>query len=232
MLGKITEEAKTLLIKVYTKAATAAENKNNVDTINHLANRYNAMREFAIACELLSFQDCENLEYVADNNMKFKNVTGVSPMQTALSNLKSQHNVIATQGAVLAGIQPTGKVSDLNQLTCAPATLKKLDDIKSEGFYASLQHDPQKQLAQDLHKELENLVIKGLEWKGYTFTNTEELKSFVATYCKVVTDVSGNRTYFVKNEPFFYHRPNLEVYTETKNNTVIMTANNGSYSFL
>ena len=224
MLGTISAKAKEELKKAYIKAARAAKNKISVDSINHLSNRYNSIREFAIACELLTFQECEQIEYVGDNEMleedrikvKLKKVTGVSPLKSVLDK-----------------IRPTGKVSDLDQITTVPEKLKKLPALSSKGFYDSIAHDPLRALVRELNVELETKVVEGLERKGYTFpVGMVDLQEFVAKHVNVLNNVDGSKTYYVKGDPFFYHKPDLNVTTQTKDRSVVMTANNGSYSFL
>lgn len=190
------------------------------------------MREFAIACDLLTFQECEQVEYVADNEMNCE--SGISSGIEALKiQAEQMHSIMGVQKCFLPDIQPTGKVSDLDQTTTVPEKLKKLPKLSSKGFYDSIANDPLRTLARELNAELETLVFKGLERKGYTFPEgMAQLQEFVKEHCDVLVNVDGSKTYYVKGDPFFYHKPDLNVTTETKDRSVVMTANNGSYSFL
>lgn len=80
-------------------------------------------------------------------------------------------------------------------------------------------------LTQEINNKLDNLLIEGLKRKGYVFENNIEIERFIKENCYI--NSNGNeKTYYVKNEPFFLYIEDKEM----KLNTVMF--NHSKYSYL
>lgn len=89
-------------------------------------------------------------------------------------------------------------------------------------------------VCEELTNKFESLIIEGLKLKGYEFENKIDLEKFVKENCRCqdYADVK-QRTYFVKDEPFFFHDYNI-IYEPIKeyDRGIKMSANYGLYKFL
>lgn len=107
--------------------------------------------------------------------------------------------------------------------------LQQLDSEYSSNLQL-LQHDVISRLA----NEFENIFIKGISLKGFSFENRNDLELFLKTRVTCIDNVQHKeRVYSIDGKPFFLHK--YEVIYEPMaitDNSTTMTANYGSYAYL
>lgn len=84
-----------------------------------------------------------------------------------------------------------------------------------------------------LNKQLDDLLIEGLRRKGFEFKDRMELVAFIKSNCRC-EDRTGikQRTYFVKDIPFFLHYYETDLTSNTTDKEVKILASFGRYDFL
>ncbi|MBK5213388.1 MAG: hypothetical protein JJE55_06985 [Flavobacteriaceae bacterium] len=89
-------------------------------------------------------------------------------------------------------------------------------------------------LSKGLHKKLDDYLIEGLKRKGFEFKNRMELEAFIKERCRCedYPDLE-ERTYFVDDIPFFFHRYKTEIaLPKTEDRKMTITASAGYFSYL
>lgn len=85
----------------------------------------------------------------------------------------------------------------------------------------------------DLSNQLESIIIKGLENKGFVFSNKTELLEFAAKSCRRAFDPNNHEyTYYVNQTPFLREKKYFELDYFTKNGCQYYTAKLNSYHFI
>lgn len=86
-----------------------------------------------------------------------------------------------------------------------------------------------------LLKKLDELITEGLERKGYIFDNVDDKVMFAKRYCRTkYSEIHKGDVYYAHDVPFFLFREEKsipEIIVE-ENNTITVTSNLGTYSFL
>jgi len=106
--------------------------------------------------------------------------------------------------------------------------------IDSPSTEFTCQQDLTNKLCQQLNDQLTNYFVEGLKRKGFEFKDNGELETFIGGNCRCEDDIEKKeRTYFVKDIPFFFHRYAIDMRTlMTLGGSFEMTANYGYYAFL
>lgn len=100
----------------------------------------------------------------------------------------------------------------------------------------NIQNEIVSKLISKLHKQFENTFKEGLRLKGFEFEfeSQIEFEKFVSENCKCEDYASEKRrVYFVKEIPFFIHYYE-QVFEpiQQQNNSIYLSANNGTYQFI
>ncbi len=109
----------------------------------------------------------------------------------------------------------------------------RISDLIDGGLYnQNLISDAIQELQRKLLEKLDELIVKGLKIKGFTFENRIDLEKFIETNCEMADCPElKERTYYVNKIPFLLHK--YEIYPEIDNkNPCEISANYGHYSFL
>jgi len=64
------------------------------------------------------------------------------------------------------------------------------------------EHKITNNVAKDISKKINKLIIKGLEKKGYFFKDKNQLISFIEKNCKAKLTLSNHKVLYVIEEPF------------------------------
>ena len=95
-----------------------------------------------------------------------------------------------------------------------------------------LQEEIMNSVSNDLAKKFDDILIEGLKKKGFEFNDKIELQNFIKENCTILDrEDLKQRTYLVKNVPFFFHDYNIEFDLNIgKENKFIATY--GHYAYL
>ena len=98
----------------------------------------------------------------------------------------------------------------------------------------SLEEKMTLELSKKMTTSLDDMFIKGLALKGFTFNAKYELKSFVIEHCISVDNQKlQERTYYVNGVPFLLYCYRLDIVEVINNDTVFaLRANLGQYTYL
>ena len=98
----------------------------------------------------------------------------------------------------------------------------------------SLEEKMTLELSKNMTASLDDMLIKGLALKGFTFKAKYELKSFVREHCISLDDQKlQERTYYVNGVPFLLYCYRLDIVEVINNDTVFaLRANLGQYTYL
>lgn len=91
-------------------------------------------------------------------------------------------------------------------------------------------HDIQDKMIFELNKKFEDLIIEGLQLKGFEFDNKSDLEKFIIKNCRC-DDYSDKKEkiFYVNNIPFFLHNYEIQIDFDDKLN---LKANYGTYAYL
>jgi|GEM_PF-2692781 len=90
-------------------------------------------------------------------------------------------------------------------------------------------------LADELRRQMDDVVIEGLERKGFEFKHRGEMEIFIRERCHCEDNIAfKQRIYFVDKEPFLFYDysadPNLKF--DHDDNKVMISASAGKYRYL
>ena len=102
--------------------------------------------------------------------------------------------------------------------------------MKSE----SLEEKMTLELSKKMTTSLDDMFIKGLKKKGFTFENKSRLVEFVIKNCICKENVNlQEKTYYVNDVPFLLYSYRLDIVEVINNDTqFVLNANLGQYTYL
>ena len=91
-----------------------------------------------------------------------------------------------------------------------------------------------KKITENLSNKLDDILIKGLELKGYTFGNRFELENFIKENCTCADYLpKQEKTFYVKGVPFLLYNYEIKINPMVKGlNEISVNADYGSYSYI
>jgi hypothetical protein len=96
-----------------------------------------------------------------------------------------------------------------------------------------IKHELSNRITQQITSRFNDIIIEGLERKGYVFPYLEELEDFVRSHCNSVIDEQKSvRIFYVKEQPFLIHHFKPETSIEISEDGRTASATLGHYQFV
>ena len=95
-------------------------------------------------------------------------------------------------------------------------------------YLNQIQREITNELAEQINKQLNQIIIEGLKLKGHSFNQLEDLKAFITKHCQSATK-DGQTTFYIEGIPFLVYAENTKFKYE---GSKIIGFEAGQYSFL